>query len=123
MYRTAQYMKQNRAKNVFEALDVVLRIYNSAGFRIAEIHCDREFEPIFTDLKDEWEELEPEVQAEEPVVVRAVEPEVALVVQDSVVGHRNRRCTQGVAGRHTKDVKHSTKKADSRTEKPKKCDS
>ena len=55
MYRTAQYMKQNRAKNVFEALDVVLRIYNSAGFRIAEIHCDREFEPIFTDLKDEWD--------------------------------------------------------------------
>ena len=55
MYRTAQYMQQNRAKNVFGALDVVLRLYNSAGFRIAEIHCDREFEPIFNDLKDEWD--------------------------------------------------------------------
>ena len=55
MYRTAQYMQQNKAKNAFQALDVVLRIYNSAGFRIKEINCDREFEPIFTDLKDEWD--------------------------------------------------------------------
>ena len=37
----------------FRALDVILRHYNSAGFLIRTIHCDREYESMMDSVKDD----------------------------------------------------------------------
>ena len=37
----------------FSALDVILRHYNSAGFLIRTIHCDREYESMMDSVKDD----------------------------------------------------------------------
>jgi hypothetical protein len=36
-------MKGKKARQMYEALDVVLRQYNKAGITIKEIRCDQEF--------------------------------------------------------------------------------
>ena len=37
------------------ALDTFLREYNKAGFRIGRIDCDRQFQPMFEEMEDDWE--------------------------------------------------------------------
>jgi hypothetical protein len=43
-------MRGKKAKQMYEALDVVLGQYNKAGITIKEIRCDQEFFPLFEHL-------------------------------------------------------------------------
>ena len=52
-YRTAVPLDSRTTEEFFRALDVVLRHYNSAGFEVAEIHADSEFDPMISEIKDE----------------------------------------------------------------------
>jgi hypothetical protein len=40
-------------KEYYRVLDMVLRLYNSTGFHIKTIHCDREFRAMMDKVKDE----------------------------------------------------------------------
>ena len=42
MYRTAEYLTNQKAKSYQHVLDTVSRINNQAGFKITTIHCDNE---------------------------------------------------------------------------------
>ena len=53
MYRTAQPLPNKTVKAYRSAIDVVFRLYNHAGFKITVIKADREFQPIFEDIKDD----------------------------------------------------------------------
>ena len=54
-YRTALYLKTRTNKDLYSALDEVLRMYNSSGFTISKIYADNEFKPIMDPVKDELE--------------------------------------------------------------------
>jgi hypothetical protein len=54
-FRGVVPMKGKKAKQMYEALDVVLRQYNKAGITIKEICCDREFRPLFEHLADDMD--------------------------------------------------------------------
>ena len=38
---------------LYDGIDEIFRLYNHAGFTVSTIYCDREFETIFEDVKDE----------------------------------------------------------------------
>jgi hypothetical protein len=48
-------MKGKKARQMYEALDVIFRQYNKAGITIKEIHCDHEFRPLFEHLADDMD--------------------------------------------------------------------
>ena len=48
-------MKSKTKDEIYKAIDVILRHYNKAGFRIKTIHCDREFKPLMDDVSDEMD--------------------------------------------------------------------
>ena len=53
MYRTALPLDSNKVVDLRTSIDQVFRLYNGAGFRIREIHCDRQFQPLFDEIKDD----------------------------------------------------------------------
>jgi hypothetical protein len=54
-FRGVVPMKGKKAKQMYEALDVVLRQYNKAGITIKEIRCDQEFRPLFEHLANDMD--------------------------------------------------------------------
>jgi hypothetical protein len=55
MYRTAEFLPNQKAESYQNVLDRVFRIYNQAGFKITTIHCDNEFQPIMKILADVYQ--------------------------------------------------------------------
>jgi hypothetical protein len=55
IYRASVPLDNQTAKKLYEALDVVLRHYNKAGFKVATIKCDPEFRPIMDPVSDDLE--------------------------------------------------------------------
>ena len=53
-YRMAPYLKNKSHKTFYAAIDKCLRYYNHNNFWIDTIHCDREFEGMFAEVKDTW---------------------------------------------------------------------
>jgi hypothetical protein len=54
-FRGVVPMKGKKAKQMYEALDVVLWQYNKAGITIKVIRCDQEFRPLFEHLADDMD--------------------------------------------------------------------
>jgi hypothetical protein len=52
MYRTAEWIPSQTTLSYRSVLDNVFRIYNKAGFKIATINCDNEFQPLMAELQD-----------------------------------------------------------------------
>ena len=52
-YRSAVRIESTSAKSLYEAIDKILRVYNSAGFIVVAIHADPEYTPIFDAVKDD----------------------------------------------------------------------
>ena len=52
-YRTAQSLPTRTHRDIYKALDEVIRIYEPAQFRISKLVCDGEFRPMFDPVKDE----------------------------------------------------------------------
>jgi hypothetical protein len=52
-FRCAVPLSSQKAKEVYKALDVILRQYNDAGFFFKFIHCDREFRSLMEDVADD----------------------------------------------------------------------
>ena len=54
-FRSLVIIKGRKSQYYFQALDVIFRVYNGAGFQIKHIQCDKEFQPLMNDVKDELE--------------------------------------------------------------------
>jgi hypothetical protein len=54
-YITVRFIEDRKSGTILEAVQHVFTTYNSAGFNIKEIHCDREFEHLEMDLESEFE--------------------------------------------------------------------
>ncbi|KAG7371066.1 reverse transcriptase RNA-dependent DNA polymerase [Nitzschia inconspicua] len=54
-YRTAHYVDNQTSKEYLRVLTDVLRVYNTAGFRITRVHCDNEFRSVMDDIEDHFE--------------------------------------------------------------------
>ena len=52
-YRSVVPLENRTKEQLYKALDVVLRMYNEAGYRIREIHADNEFRPLFETVADD----------------------------------------------------------------------
>jgi hypothetical protein len=52
-FRSAIPIENRMHKECYRVLDMVLRLYNSAGFHIKTIHCDREFCAMMEKVKDD----------------------------------------------------------------------
>jgi hypothetical protein len=51
-FRSAIPINNRTHKEYYRVLDMVLRVYNSAGFHIKTIHCNREFRAMMEKVKD-----------------------------------------------------------------------
>jgi hypothetical protein len=51
-FRSAIPIENRTHKEYYRVLDMVLRVYNSAGFHIKTIHCDGEFRGMMEKVKD-----------------------------------------------------------------------
>jgi hypothetical protein len=52
-FRSAIPIENRTHKEYYRVLDMVLRVYNSAGFHIKTIHCDGEFQEMMEKVKDD----------------------------------------------------------------------
>jgi hypothetical protein len=52
-FRSAIPIENRTHEEYYRVLDIVLRVYNSAVFRIKTIHCDREFRAMMEKVKDD----------------------------------------------------------------------
>ena len=52
-YRSVVPLESRTKEQLYKALDVVLRLYNDAGYTISEIHADNEFCPTFKTVADD----------------------------------------------------------------------
>ena len=52
-HRALVPMDNRESKELFESIDVILRYYNKAGYKIKSIHCDQEFRPIMDRVSDD----------------------------------------------------------------------
>ena len=52
-YRSLVPLRGRTGPSLYEALDIILRFYNKAGFIIKSILCDGEFKPLFDKVYDE----------------------------------------------------------------------
>ena len=46
-------LNNRKEKEIFRGLDVILRYYNQAGFRIVKLHCDNEFRNMLEKIQDD----------------------------------------------------------------------
>ena len=51
-FRCAVTIPNRTAEEFYNALDVILRQYNAAGFTVRYVEVDREFKPLFEPVKD-----------------------------------------------------------------------
>ena len=54
-YRSATHLKNQSTQELYAGLDRILRIYNTAGYRIGNIHCNREFRPLLETVCDDMD--------------------------------------------------------------------
>jgi hypothetical protein len=54
-YRTTQWIPDRETDTYKHALTVVLKMYKSAGFNVAFIHADLEFDPVLTLMKQNYD--------------------------------------------------------------------
>jgi hypothetical protein len=52
IFRSLVPNTSEKADDFYKALDKILRMYNSAGFRVKYIHCDLQFKPLMDEAKD-----------------------------------------------------------------------
>jgi hypothetical protein len=52
-FRSALPIENRTHEEYYRVLDMVLRLYNSAGFHIKTIHCDGEFRAMMDKVKDD----------------------------------------------------------------------
>ena len=52
-YRPLIPLKNRESKELYWAIDAILRNYNQAGFSIKQIFCDQEFEELMEQVNDE----------------------------------------------------------------------
>ena len=52
-YRSAVYVPNKTAEEIYKALDKVLRVYNAKDLTIKEIRCDLEFQPLMDPVCDD----------------------------------------------------------------------
>ena len=52
-FRSLVLIRGRESGHFYEALDHILRRYNSAGLQITKLNCDNEFKSIMDDVKDE----------------------------------------------------------------------
>jgi hypothetical protein len=52
-FRSVLPIENRRHEEYYRVLDIVLQLYNSAGFHIKTIHCDREFCAMMDKVKDD----------------------------------------------------------------------
>ena len=52
-YRKTSHVKDGKKNTVFNALDHILRTWNSGGFHVTKIYCDNGFKAIMETVKDE----------------------------------------------------------------------
>jgi hypothetical protein len=52
-FRSALPIENRTHEEYYRVLDMVLQLYNSAGFHIKTIHCDREFRAMMDKVKDD----------------------------------------------------------------------
>ena len=52
-YRRTEHVSNGKAETLYDALDKILRIYNSRGFRVNTINCDNGFRSLMDDVKDQ----------------------------------------------------------------------
>ena len=69
-YRTAQFLPTRTFKDLYTALDDILRMYNSNGFVITKIYCDGEFSEFMDPVRDQLD-VEMEYAAPQAHVPRA----------------------------------------------------
>jgi hypothetical protein len=53
-YIYVRFIEDRKSGTILEAMQHVFTTYNSAGFNIKEIHCDREFEHLEMELESEF---------------------------------------------------------------------
>ena len=53
IFRSLVPLDNEKSKELFRALDVILRQYNKAGFLISQIDCDGQFKPLMTKVEDD----------------------------------------------------------------------
>jgi len=72
-FRNCVPVQGRSAETLREAVDVMLRKYNNAGFEVSKLHADREFVPLTNEMLDEMNvELVPTIAGQhEPHVERA----------------------------------------------------
>jgi hypothetical protein len=51
-YRSAVPMKSRTKEVLYDAMDKILRFYNTAGYTVGCIHCDPEFTPLLEPIRD-----------------------------------------------------------------------
>ena len=51
-FRCAVTIPNRKTEEFYNAIDVILRLYNGAGFTVITIHADREFKTLFDEVKD-----------------------------------------------------------------------
>ena len=52
-YKKTEHVSDGKAKTLYDALDKILRIYNSGGFRVDTINCDNGFRALMDVVKDD----------------------------------------------------------------------
>ena len=52
-YQSLVPMEGKKHADYYHALDKILRLYNSAGFIVKTIQCDREYQAMMDQVKDE----------------------------------------------------------------------
>ena len=54
-YRTAQFVMKKEATEYLEAIKEIIATYNRAGFCVAKILADNEFQPLEESLRDDFD--------------------------------------------------------------------
>jgi hypothetical protein len=55
MYCRVEWVESQTPKAYRSALNNVFRIYNRAGFQITTIHCDNEYQPLMSELQNDFD--------------------------------------------------------------------
>ena len=67
LYRTAEFLPTMTKKDYRSAFRNVFRIYNRGGFKITDVHCDREYTPLMEDIEEEFGTVMNYVNAQEHI--------------------------------------------------------
>ena len=51
-YQKTAYLESNKAEEIYLSLDIILRCYNSGGYKVSNITCDNSFRAIFEEVSN-----------------------------------------------------------------------